>query len=176
MRSYTLHSLHMYKLNLIQIAQNEQEKEKDRPQIYVMNLKMEQNLYWKSSQFGAANDAFRLLLLVSKTLLRSIFCEVLVALSLSCNKLLKDITKRDKIKCKRDHWRIKGEGCGVATPHPLIGKFYPKMSFLVIFRAVYNPFLNQMMDKSSHNRLQPPPPFLKISRSAYGETFKGFIK
>ena len=46
----------------------EKKKKKNLPQIYVMNLKMEQNLYWKSSKFGSASDAFRLLLLVSKTL------------------------------------------------------------------------------------------------------------
>ena len=61
----------------------------------------------------------------------------------------------------------RGRVAGVATP-PLVGKFYQKRSFLVIFRAATPPpFLDRMVDKSNRERLQPP--LSKISRSAYGQ-------
>ena len=50
---------------------------------------------------------------------------------------------------------------------PLSSKnFTKKRSFLAIFRAATPPFPDRMVDKSSHERLQPP--LSKISRSAHG--------
>ena len=57
-----------------------------------------------------------------------------------------------------------GRVAGVEPPPPLAGKVYPqKMSFFAIFKGCNpHPFLNRMVDKSSHERLHPQHPFQKF--------------
>ena len=70
----------------------------------------------------------------------------------------------------------RGRVAGIAPPFGR--KILPiKWSFWVIFRTA-PPFPGRKVEKSSHERLQPPPPPLsKISRSAYGtDTMKQAIE
>ena len=50
----------------------------------------------------------------------------------------------------------RGRVAGVAPP-ALVGKFYQKKGQFWPFLGLHPPFQDQIVDKSSHERLQPPP-------------------
>ena len=61
------------------------------------------------------------------------------------------------------HWRIYGEGCGRCTPSPFGRRIVPKK----LFFYDCNPHFWSAPDKYSHEGLQLPPPFSRVSRSAF---------